>query len=164
MHLFRTCVALSVLGWGHVTAASAQDSALIERARRVSVASLDSSFAVMPFEQWLTTLRQLPASALQWEVNDCGEGGDGLEAPTCVEVMLRLAPDTTAHVSLLMAGLDGTPGPPGIWMLYAVTRDTIVDFKSLDDWAAFVRREHVARETEVRNRPTTCARRWHTWT
>lgn len=139
MRLFVICMAVSVLGWIRVTDASAQDSALIERARLVSVASLDASFAGMPFEQWLTTLVQFPASALQWEVNDCGEGGDGLRAPTCVEAILRLTPDTTAHASLLVAGLDGVPGPPGIWMLYAVTGDTIVDFKSLKDWAAFVR-------------------------
>jgi len=139
MHLFRTCAALSVLCWSHAADVSAQDSALVERARRVSVASLDSSFAAMPFEQWLTTLRQLPPSALQWEVNDCGEGGDGLKAPTCVEAILELAPATTAHASLIMAGLDGAPGEAAIWMLYAVAQDSIVDFKRLGDWAAFVR-------------------------
>ncbi len=139
MHFFRTCVALSLLGWSHTTAASAQDAALLERARHVSVTALDASFAAMPFEQWLATLRQLPPSALDWEVNDCGEGGDGLSAPTCVEAILELAPDTRAHASLIMAGLDGTPGEPAIWMLYAVTRDSIVDFKRLSEWAAFVR-------------------------
>ena len=139
MHLFRTCVVLSLLGWGLVTEALAQDTPLIERARGVSVASLDSSFAAKPFERWLKTLRRLPPSTLQWEVNDCGEGGDGLEAPTCVEAILELAPETTAHASLIMAGLDGTPSAPAIWMLYAVTRDSIADFKHLAEWAAFVR-------------------------
>ena len=140
MHFLRTCVALSLFGWSHAAEASAQDAALVEGARHVSVASLDPSFAPMPFEQWLTTLRQLPPSALQWEVNDCGEGGDGLEAPTCVEAILELGPDTTAHASLIMAGLDGTPGEPAIWMLYAVTQDSITDFERLSEWAAFVRR------------------------
>lgn len=137
--LFRVCVALSLLSCGHAAEALAQDQALIERARRVSVASLDSSFVAMPLELWLTTLRPLPPSALQWEVNDCGEGGDGLRAPTCVEAILRLSPDTAAHASLILAGLDGAAGEPGIWMLYAVTRDSIVDFKSLHEWMAFVR-------------------------
>jgi len=140
MHFFRTCVALSLLGWSHTGAASAQDAVLLERARQVSVTALDASFAAMPFEQWLATLRRFPASALQWEVNDCGEGGDGLRAPTCVEAIMELAPDTTAHASLIMAGLDGTPGQPTIWMLYAVSGDSIVDFKRLSEWAAFVRR------------------------
>ena len=139
MHPLRTCVALAVLCWSHAAEVSAQDAALIERARRVSVSSLDSTFAAMPFELWLTTLRQLSPSALQWEVNDCGEGGDGLKAPTCVEAILELAPDTAAHASLVVAGLDGAPGEPAIWMLYAVARDSIVDFERLSEWAAFVR-------------------------
>jgi len=141
MHYFRAFVALSLLSWSHATAVSAQDTALLESARRVSVAALDSSFAAVPFEEWLTTLRDLPPSALEWEVNDCGEGGDGLEAPTCVEAILLLAPDTTAHASLIVAGLDGTPGEPSLWMLYAVVGSSITDFESLPEWAAFVRRE-----------------------
>lgn len=137
MHVVRVCVTLSLSSLCHAPPASAQDATLIERARRVSVASLDSAFSAMPFEAWLSTLRPPPAE-LRWEVNDCGEGGDGLAAPTCVEAILALAPDTVAHASLIVAGLDGAPGEPSIWMLYAVTGHSIVDFDSLEEWAAFV--------------------------
>jgi hypothetical protein len=117
----------------------AQDAPVIARAQRVSVASLDSSLPAIPFAPWIATLRPLPPSALHWEVNDCGEGGEGREAPTCVEAILDLAPDTTAHASLIMAGLDGAPGRPAVWMLYAIARRSVLDFKQLREWAAFVR-------------------------
>ncbi len=139
MNLLRVCITLWLLGCSHATWVSAQDAPLIERARQVSVASLDSGFPAMPFEQWLATLRRLPTSAPHWEVNDCGEGADGREAPTCVEAILDLVPDTTAHASLIMAGLDGTAVEPAVWMLYAMTPDSIAHFKQLREWAAFVR-------------------------
>jgi hypothetical protein len=120
--------------------ALAQDAQLIARARRVPVATLDSGFQAIPFAQWLASLRRLPASGLEWEVNDCGEGGDGRAAPTCVEAILSLGRDTTAHASLIMAGLDGRPGKPAIWMLYVQVRDSITAFKRLRDWAAYARR------------------------
>jgi hypothetical protein len=139
MHWFRACITFCLVAGSAAIAAQGQDSALIERARQVSVASLDSNLPVMPLEQWLATLRPLPPSALHWEVNDCGEGGDGREAPTCVEATLDLAPDTTAHASLIMAGLDGAPDRPAVWMLYAIARNSVLDFKQLREWAAFVR-------------------------
>jgi hypothetical protein len=56
-----------------------------------------------------------------------------------VEAILDLVPDTTAHASLIMAGLDGTAVEPAVWMLYAMTPDSIAHFKQLREWAAFVR-------------------------
>jgi hypothetical protein len=136
---FQACLTICLVGGGTTTAVRGQDSVWIERARQVSVVSLDSSLPVMPLEQWLATLRPLLPSTLHWEVNDCGEGGDGREAPTCVEAILDLAPDTTAHASLIMAGLDGAPGQPAVWMLYGMVRNSVVEFKQLREWAAFVR-------------------------
>jgi len=117
----------------------AQDSVLIEAARRVTVASLDSAYPRLPFEKWLAGFSRVPRSAIHWEVNDCGEGGDGREAPTCVEAGLELTPDTAAYATLVVASLDGSPSQPAIWMLYARTGRAFTEFKNLSEWVAFVR-------------------------
>ena len=121
-------------------AAGVQEAHLIARAQRVPVQSLDSTLPAVPFAQWLAALRPLPPSGMHWEVNDCGEGGDGRAPPTCVDAILDLAPDTAAHASLIVAGLDGKPGKPAIFMLYAVAHDSTVSFKGLTAWAAYVRK------------------------
>ena len=113
---------------------------MVHLAQRVLVSSLDSGFPRLPLGEWLARLPGGSAAAIRWETNDCGEGGDGLAAPTCVEALLQLAPDTTAHLSLIVAGLDGAPGAPAIWMLYAATGSSDTSFKRLADWAAYVRR------------------------
>ena len=118
----------------------AQQPEVVQRAQRVLVSSLDSGFPSVPLGEWLAQLPGRPANTIQWETNDCGEGGDGLQAPTCVEALLQLAPGTTAHLSLVVAGIDGTPGTPAIWMLYATTGDSITNFKALPDWVAYLRR------------------------
>lgn len=124
---------------GTAGAASAQDAMLIDAARRVSVASLDPAYPRLQFEAWLAALAGVPRSAITWEVNDCGEGGDGRAAPTCVEAGVELAPDTVAHASLMVAGLDGSRARPAVWMLSVGSGGTFSELKTLDEWAAFVR-------------------------
>jgi hypothetical protein len=141
MTIFRANIICAVLVAWQSIVAGAQEGPLIRRAQRVSVRSLDSAFPDLPFEKWLATLRPLAPSHLQWEVNDCGEGGDGRAAPTCVEASLDLASDASAHAVLVVAGLDGKIGRVEIFMLYAVARGATVNFKRLADWAAYVQRQ-----------------------
>jgi hypothetical protein len=108
-------------------------------AKRVPVASLDSTLPAVPLERWLADVRGIPVSAIRWEVNDCGEGGDGREAPTCVEAILTLGADTTAHASLIVAGIDGKPGNAEIWDLSVGAGYSFTGFKTLREWAAYVR-------------------------
>jgi hypothetical protein len=122
-----------------VTPALAQEANLIAAAQRVSVASLESTQPDVPFEGWLAELRRVPRSAIRWEVNDCGEGGDGRKAPTCVEAILKLTADTTAHASLIVAGIDGKRSKPAIWDLSVGAGSTFIGFKTLRQWAAYVR-------------------------
>ena len=122
-----------------VTPALAQEAALIAAARRVSVAALDSTQPKVPFEQWLAEVSRVPRSAIRWEVNDCGEGGDGREAPTCVEAIVDLTADTTAHASLVVAGIDGKRSKPAIWDLSVGAGSTFIGFKTLRQWAAYLR-------------------------
>ena len=133
-------VALFILASGAAAPAVAQQPGLVRSAQRVPVSSLDSTFPTLSFERWLEQVGDRSREAIRWEVNDCGEGGDGLAAPTCVEAAFDLAPDTTAHASLIVAGTDGTPGTAAIWILYATTGTSITTFQGLPEWVAYVRR------------------------
>ena len=136
----QRCGALVVFfASGTATGASAQGAELIAAAQQVSVAWLDSTYPNVPFEKWLAELGRVRASAIRWEVNDCGEGGDGREAPTCVEAILNLTADTTAHASLVVAGVDGSRSKPAIWDLSVGAGDSFTGFKKLREWAAHVR-------------------------
>ena len=115
---------------------------LVAVAKRVSVTSLDSTLPAVRLERWLADLGATPPSAITWEVNDCGEGGDGRQAPTCVEAILTLTADTTAHLSLAVADIAGKRlARPGIWDL-SVGAGSFTGFKTLHEWAANVRSHH----------------------
>jgi hypothetical protein len=118
---------------------AAQDS-LIAAAKGVSLSSLGSNLPALPLARWLSTLR--PGAAIEWEVNDCGEGGEGRQAPTCVEAMLHLGGDSTAHASLIVAGIDGKSSEPAVWDLAVEVGSSFTDFKTLHDWAARIRIQH----------------------
>lgn len=119
--------------------AAAQDS-LIAAAKGVSLSSLDSTLPALPFARWLSTLR--PGSAIEWEVNDCGEGGDGREAPTCVQAIIRLGGDSIAYASLIVAGIDGKSSAPAVWDLAVGAGSLFTGFKTLPAWAAHIRGRH----------------------
>ncbi len=129
--LLLTAGAVPVLGQGFVA-----------EARRVPVASLDSTLPAVPFEEWLADLGGVAVSAIKWEINDCGEGGDGREAPTCVEAILGLAGDTTAHASLVVTGIDGKRVKLAIWDLSVGAGYSFTGFKTLRAWAAYLRTRH----------------------
>jgi hypothetical protein len=139
MIALRVSVGVFAVMFCHSTFAFAQETALIARAQRVSVASLDSTLPAVPFTRWLTTLRKVPVSEIRWEVNDCGEGGDGLSAPICVEAILDLGADTTAHATLGVADREGKPVKPDVWMVYVIAKGSFIDFQRLSEWAAYVR-------------------------
>jgi hypothetical protein len=115
------------------TRASGQD--LITMVKHVSLATLDSTMPAIPLESWLRGLAGGPHS-LTWEVNDCGEGGDGRQAPTCVEAIVALGGDTTAHLSLIVADLEGSRrAPPAIWDMSVGAGFRFTGFKTLREWA-----------------------------
>src|SRR5260221_13546349 len=92
-------------------------------------------------------------SAIKWEVNDCGEGGDGREAPTCVEAIFGLSGDATAHASLAVTRIDGKRMKPAIWDLAAGAGYSFTGFKTLREWAAYVStHRQAAPNTPRRNR------------
>jgi hypothetical protein len=122
--------------------AMGQGRGLVAAAKRARVASLDSTLPAVPFEKWLADVGRVPVSAIKWEVNDCGEGGDGREAPTCVEAIVNLRADTTAHASLVVTGIDGKRVKPAIWDLSVGAGYSFTGFKTLREWAAHLRAHH----------------------
>jgi hypothetical protein len=116
--------------------AAAQD--LVAASKGLSVASLDSTLAPVPLESWLASLRSIPASAITWEVNDCGEGGDRQHGPTCVEAILPLPGDSTAHLILIVVGADGAPSQPAVFDLSIGKGYSFTGFKTLREWASKV--------------------------
>jgi hypothetical protein len=132
-------VAPILAGAGPAALVLAQQPELVRLAQHVPVCSLDSTLPPIAFEHWLARLVGGSRNAIRWEVNDCGEGGDGLAAPTCVEAILDLASDTAAHASLVVAGTDGMPAKPAVWLLYATAGWSMTPFKGLSEWAAWVR-------------------------
>jgi hypothetical protein len=116
-----------------------QEAALVRLAQRVRVSSLDSTLPATDLARWLAAQTAVDRSAIRWEVNDCGEGGDGRTAPTCVEAAVDLAANTTASVSLLVAARDGARVKPAIYSLSTLTGHDVTFFKTLHEWSAFVR-------------------------
>jgi hypothetical protein len=134
----RRWIPLLLILLGGAAPLSAQD--FIARAKRVRVVSLDSTLPSIPFERWLKSLGAVGDSAVDWEVNDCGEGGDGNVAPTCVEAFIDLGQDTTASASLLVVGTDGKRAKrPVIWGLWSAADSSYTPFETLHEWGSYVR-------------------------
>ena len=140
MTLRRTILAAAVLTASTGAVAHAQDSLLIASAQRAAVSTLDSGYARTPLSRWLERAGRLPASAIRWEVNDCGEGGDGRKAPTCVEARFAIGKDTIG-VSLIVTGLDGIRTPPKVFMLVVQQGERVIFFKTLRDLEGFMREQ-----------------------
>jgi hypothetical protein len=81
--------------------------------------ALDPAAPNITLSDWLAGLGGVPPSALAWEINDCGEGGDGRPAPTCVEGRVSFGADRSATVSVAIATAAGkTGGSPSIFMMF----------------------------------------------
>jgi hypothetical protein len=105
-------------------------------ARWVSTATLDSTQPDIPFIRWLASDAGVDTSRVEWEMNDCGEGGDGQRAPTCVSGSAWLGGDTLALFTVIVANLEGAPWTPAIWSLQRKTGATYVEYRTLAEWVA----------------------------
>jgi hypothetical protein len=118
--------------------ASAQN--LVAMAKGLSVASLDSTLPSAPLEKWLSSLRAIrPGDFITWEVNDCGEGGTGKRGPICVEAIVPLSGDTTAHLVLIVVAADGLRGRPRVFDLSIGKGNAFTGYKTLGEWGRRVR-------------------------
>jgi len=115
-------VAFLLVASGAAAPTVAQQPDLVRLAQRVPVSTLDSTFPPISFEHWLAQVGNRSKDAIRWEA------------------VFDLAPDTTAHASLIVAGTDGTPGKPAIWILSAAAGTSVITFTRLPEWVAYVRR------------------------
>jgi hypothetical protein len=54
-----------------------------------------------------------------WEVNDCGEGGDGRSAPVCVEIIIPQQNGYNLHISTIVGDTAGQKvSKPQVMMVY----------------------------------------------
>lgn len=135
-----------------------RDMELIRMVRETSIGKLDPSLperaAGQPFDRYLAAMSRAPIQALHWEVNDCGEGGDGRAAPGCVEARADLAPDTTMSVSILVADLGGKPGSPAFFMAYLKKGSQTTFAKSIRELLQLVGRAQIESTAAVAASPT----------
>lgn len=137
----QVLVATSVLALAtQVQSGVAQDEVLILLAKQTLVSTLAPAYPSIPLQQWLGEVADVDTTAISWEVNDCGEGGDGRQAPTCVEAMVPVLPDTTVHISLFARSSTGASSEPAIWMLYSAESGQYQILSTLDDVVEYVRR------------------------
>jgi hypothetical protein len=100
------------------------------------VTSYDGTLPHVPLESWLASVSGVSASAIHWEVNDCGEGGDGHEAPTCVEAIIDLDGGRSAHLAIVVKDVKGTDVTPSFWDAAIGSGVSFKGYKSLVEWAA----------------------------
>src|SRR5207249_8000668 len=72
---------------------------------------------ISPFETWLTQSIGQDAS-ISWEVNDCGEGGDGQEeVPVCAAAEVKLGACGRIYIGIAVGdsagGISGKPAQIG---------------------------------------------------
>ena len=116
------------------------DSALIARAQRTLASTLDASLPGVSVEQWLARIAGVVPDSLRWEVNDCGEGGDGRTAPTCVEAAFDLPGGSAGTIRIYVMSREGTAVKPAIAELLTSTAGTYTAHKTVGEWLGAVRR------------------------
>jgi hypothetical protein len=101
-------------------------SPLIPKIQGMSLSSLEEVAPNITLSRWLSQLGGVSPTDLNWEVNDCGEGGDGRSAPTCVEGQVPFGSGRLAAVSVAVATTAGkTSGKPAIFMMYVRAGDKL---------------------------------------
>jgi hypothetical protein len=92
------------------------------------------------FDSWLSAALG-PTRELTWDVDDCGEGGDGQVSPiTCVTMEARLIP--AGHVTVSMVVGDGKlklSGVPKLWFAQIDSLGPPTIVKKLADLPAAIR-------------------------
>jgi hypothetical protein len=135
----RTLAAIAALFGTHLSPIHAKESPQISRIQATPVSTLEFGAPQTTLVQWLARLAGNAATEITWETNDCGEGGDGRAAPTCVEGKVLLGAGTTASVSVAVADTQGRPtDKPSLYMVYLKSGQKVTFAKSLKDLEAIV--------------------------
>jgi hypothetical protein len=109
--------------------AGPQDSEFIDMIKKSNAAILEKELPAIAIPVWLEKTFHYGGKA-NWEVNDCGEGGDGRSAPVCVEIIIPQQNGYNLHISTVVGDTAGQKvAKPQIMMVYFHKAD---GYKTLD--------------------------------
>ncbi|KAF0145869.1 MAG: hypothetical protein FD156_547 [Nitrospirae bacterium] len=109
--------------------AQIQDSDYINIVKKTKAGVLEKGLPDIVIPQWLENTFTCGGKAT-WEVNDCGEGGDGRTAPACVESIIPQQNGYYLHISIIVADTTGQKiAKPQTMMIYFRKPD---GYKTLD--------------------------------
>jgi hypothetical protein len=135
--IWHRLIVLVVVLCGLPLSGFAQNAQLVRTAQEFPLPAPDPAAPKVALSQWLAQLGGVPPSAVHWEINDCGEGGDGRAAPTCVEGRVSLTPAASVSISVAVLGLDGQPlATPSLFMMYVKEGQKVTFARSLAELAA----------------------------
>jgi len=98
--------------------AKIQDSDYIDIVKKTKAAILEKGLPDIVIPRWLENIFENGGKAT-WEVNDCGEGGDGRTAPVCVESIIPQQNGYYLHISIIVGDTTGQKiAKPQTMMIY----------------------------------------------
>ena len=115
-----------------------RESQLIRSVRELRVATFDSSHLDRGnnrLERYFGIYARVVVPSIEWRVTDCGERGNGVETPTCVEGRARTAPDITMVVSVRVADRAQQPAAFSLHGFFVTQGNITTSADSLDEFA-----------------------------
>lgn len=130
MKLLRSSlIALLCIAYSSTSIAEVKDSEFIDAVQQSKISALEQGLPDVPILQWVIETFQHGKNAV-WEVNDCGEGGDGKQAPTCVEFKIPQQNGYYLHISSVVGRANAQViTKPHLWMVYFYKSE---GYKTLD--------------------------------
>jgi hypothetical protein len=133
--IFLTGLLLSALVFGQSQESDSKEHAVIEYIQSLPASKINPKLPSIPYEQWL---KQIVGDVkLEWEIDDCGEGGDkpiDEPVPACVSVGTPQWHCPSVNISLMVSGKyeDMAPqGDAGFW--YGGVSDFGIETISIND-------------------------------
>jgi hypothetical protein len=105
------------------------DPGFIDAAKNVKAAALEKGLPDIGLPLRLKQAFEQGGKAV-WEVNDCGEGGDGRTAPICAEAVIPQQKGYQLHLSVVVGNTEGKKiDKPQIMMIYFIKSE---GYKTVD--------------------------------
>jgi hypothetical protein len=106
-----------------------QDAEFMDVIKKSNASILEEGLPNIAIPLWVERTFHHGAKA-SWEVNDCGEGGDGRVAPVCVEVNIPQQNGYYLHISSVVGDTEGKKiAKPQLFMVYFIKSE---NYKAID--------------------------------
>lgn len=130
MRFSKLALTVLVLGlFATASIAGIPDAEFIDVIKKSNASILEEGLPNIAVPQWVENTFQYGAKAT-WEVNDCGEGGDGRVSPVCVEVKIPQQNGYYLHISSIVGDIEGKKtAKPQLWMVYFFKSE---NYKAID--------------------------------